>query len=171
MRVGLQRDLAAPVGAPHAGTGDGDLLTSQGGRTPLVAVPRVGAVGLTLVAPPAQPGHLVLQEAEATSMPSLIAKLSRESCIRPSNSSRSRGSWISQPEPRRTGRGWAGSGLWGHVASHRLVSRRFLLPRQGKSHVQSSDRTGGAALFTFQLRTGHLREASSLEDDPVKSTA
>src|SRR5262249_21092578 len=46
--VGLQRDLAAPVGAAHAGPRDGDLLASQGGRTPLVAVPRVGAVGLTL---------------------------------------------------------------------------------------------------------------------------
>jgi len=60
--VGLQRDLAAPVGAPHAGTGDGDLLAGQGRRTPLVAVPGVGPVGLTLMAWPAQPGHLVLQE-------------------------------------------------------------------------------------------------------------
>jgi hypothetical protein len=61
--VGLQRDLAATVGAAHAGPRDGDLLASQGGRTPLVAVPGVGPVGLTLRAPPAQPGHLVLQEA------------------------------------------------------------------------------------------------------------
>jgi hypothetical protein len=43
------------------------------------------------------------------------------------------------------------------VASHRLVSRRFLLPRQGKSHVQSRDRTGGTFLFTFQLRSGQPR--------------
>ena len=46
--------------------------------------------------------------------------------------------------------------------SHRLVSRRFLLPRQGKSHVQSSDRTGGAALFTFQLRSGQPRRRPQL---------
>src|SRR5262249_40207537 len=32
------------------------------------------------------------------------------------------------------------------------------LPRQGKSHVQSSDRTGGA-VFTFQLRSGQPLEA------------
>src|SRR6185312_12445398 len=61
--IGLQRDLAAPVGASHAGTGDGDLLASQGGRTRLVDVPRVGPAGLTLMAPPARPGYLVLQEA------------------------------------------------------------------------------------------------------------
>jgi hypothetical protein len=61
--VGLQRDVAAPVGAPHAGTRDGDLLAGQGRRTRLVAVPRVGPVGLTLMAPPAEPGDLVLQEA------------------------------------------------------------------------------------------------------------
>ncbi len=60
--VGLQRNLAATVGTSHAGTRDGELLTGQGRRTPLVAVPRVGPVGLTLIAPPAQPGHLVLQE-------------------------------------------------------------------------------------------------------------
>src|SRR6516164_5794096 len=46
--VGLQRDLAAPAGASHAGTRDGDLLAGQGRRPPLVAVPRVGPVGLTL---------------------------------------------------------------------------------------------------------------------------
>jgi hypothetical protein len=51
--VGLQRDLAAAVGASHAGTGDRDLLASQCGRTPLVTVPRVGPVGLTLMAWPA----------------------------------------------------------------------------------------------------------------------
>src|SRR6516225_5223972 len=45
-------------------------------------------------------------------MPSLSAKLSRESCIRPSNSSRSRESWITRPEaPMGTG-GWADRGLW-----------------------------------------------------------
>ena len=55
----------------------------------------------------------------------------------------------------RWGQGAGLAGACGSpVASHRLVSRRFLLPRQGKSHVQSSDRTGGAALFTFQLRSG-----------------
>src|SRR5262249_62010382 len=37
-------------------------LASQGRRPPLVAIPGVGPVGLTLIAPPAQPGHLVLQE-------------------------------------------------------------------------------------------------------------
>jgi hypothetical protein len=31
--VGLQRDLAAPVSASHAGTGEGELLAGQGGRT------------------------------------------------------------------------------------------------------------------------------------------
>src|SRR6516165_7459721 len=45
-------------------------------------------------------------------MPSLSAKLSRESCMRPSNSSRSRESWITRPEaPMGTG-GWADRGLW-----------------------------------------------------------
>jgi hypothetical protein len=58
----------------------------------------------------------------------------------------------------RWGQGVGPTGACGkHVASHRLVSRRFLLPRPGKSHVQSRDRTGGAALFTFQLRSGHPR--------------
>ena len=61
--VGLQRDLAAAVGASHAGTCDGHLLAGQGRRTLSVTVARVGAVGLTLMATPAQPGHLVLQEA------------------------------------------------------------------------------------------------------------
>jgi hypothetical protein len=62
-RRALHRDFAAPVGASHAGTRDGDLLAGQGRRAPLVAVPRVGPVGLTLMASSAQPGHLVLQEA------------------------------------------------------------------------------------------------------------
>ena len=41
----------------------GLIRSSQGGRTALVAVPGVGPVGLTLMAWPAQSGHLVLQEA------------------------------------------------------------------------------------------------------------
>ena len=47
--VGLQWDLAAAVGASHAGTGDRHLLASQGRRTPLVAVPRVGPVRLSFL--------------------------------------------------------------------------------------------------------------------------
>ena len=155
--VGLQRDLAAPVGAPHAGTGDGDLLASQGGRTPLVAVPRVGPVGLTLIRGPHSRVTSSSRRLEATSIPSLSAKLSKESCIRSSNASRSRESWITRSGAPMGTAGWVGSGLW---ESCRFASARFkAVPpsSQGKSHVQSSDRTGGAALFTFQLRSGHPR--------------
>jgi hypothetical protein len=67
--VGLQRDLASTVGAPHAGTRDGDLLASQGRRTPPMAIPRVGPVGLAFRAPPAQPGHLVLLEGRGDQHP------------------------------------------------------------------------------------------------------
>ena len=74
--------------------------------------------------------------------------------MRPSNSARSREGWILRPQATVGTAGWVGSGLLSHFASHRLVSRRFLLPRHGKSRVQSSDRTGGTALFTFQLRSG-----------------
>jgi hypothetical protein len=49
---------------------------------------------------------------EATSMPSLSAKLSKESCIRSNNASRSRESWIRRPGAPSGTAGWVGSGLW-----------------------------------------------------------
>jgi hypothetical protein len=45
-------------------------------------------------------------------MPSLSARLSRESCIRPSKSSRSRESWTSRPVVSMGTGGWADRGLW-----------------------------------------------------------
>jgi hypothetical protein len=41
---------------------DGDLLAGQYRRTALMALPRVGSGGRTRMAPPTQPGHLILQE-------------------------------------------------------------------------------------------------------------
>ena len=127
-RVGLQRDLAAAVGPPHAGTVDRQLLPGQGRDAPLVAIPRVRAVGLVLVPRPAQPGHLVLQEARGDQQAQLDGQtlqgvLHQGQQLVP----------IQGELDLAAGVLVLGSTLGrlsacvGPLGSHRLVSRRFLL--------------------------------------------
>jgi hypothetical protein len=86
-------------------------------------------------------------------------------CLRPVHSSRTKDSralkrddMARQPLTRLGAdrlHAFAQSACGTRHALHRLVSRRFLLSSV-KKHVQSSDRTGGTASFTFQLRPEHL---------------
>jgi hypothetical protein len=115
-------------------------------------------VGLTLRAWPAQPGHLVLQEAggdqraqlERQALQGILHQAEQLIAIQGELDLAAGG-----PDGDR------GLGRPGLVESMLLCigsfqgGSSFLVP--GKSHVQSSDRTGGAALFIFQLRSGRPR--------------
>lgn len=63
-RVHLQRNLTAAIGASYARTCDRHLLSGQGRHALLMAIPCVNTLRLAFVATPAQPGYLILQEAE-----------------------------------------------------------------------------------------------------------